>query len=303
MAYDLANKAIVQSDIAAESADNSIVKISRNESPYKMTAVEPKIPEIDSTRTIYHAERANIIPLINILWKKFLVDNGAIFNPARDAAGNWLVQVINNGYQGIPDFVDKQIFSLARSRIYTAASTTKRNLTDAAAARGWQVPPGSLFAASNDAELSALSALSNLSVEIAGKRYEMQVETAKFAVSEALKVYTNLLAAGANFIGSMINAWEQALKQSEIDPNVKANIWNAAANRFGERIRFDQVAIQSGDQFQQRIFDDGKLATDNDLRAKTISVEAKKFAADILKGISQGFASQGSVILTSATSS
>ena len=303
MAYDMANRSIVQSDIAVGDARAALTKINRNETLYKMTAEEPEIPEIDSTRIAYHAERENLIPLINDLWKKFLLENGAIFNPARDAAGNWLVSVINNGYQGIPDFVDKQIFSAARSRVYAAASTAKRNLVDTVSARGWQVPPGALIGALNDAELSAVSALASVSIEIAGKRYDMQVETARFAVSEALKVYTNLLSAGASFIGAMISAFDQALRQSENDPNVKANIWNAAANRFRSRIEFDQTAIRADDQLQQRVLEEGRIAVDGGLRRTGNIIEAEKFASEMIKGISQAFASQGSVIFTSATSS
>jgi len=295
-AVNTANYAIAK----VEGADWSIA---RHENKYAMEAVEPDIPEVDNVKTIYDGEIADLLPLIQSLYDEFFnSDDNTIFNPARDAAGVWLYEVIEEGKLGIPEELEARIWARERSRLLAQAATTKKTVSEQFAAKGWRVAGGVVTAGMNAAEMSAHRPIGESSTRVATFQAEETLRSVRFAVEQALKVYQAMLGAASDWIGAMLQAMDHALKLSEVDPNVKANLMNATSNLFRARINKDAVQSGSFSQFYNRVVNDVELNSKNEMGKLGLSVDAIESASNVMKGLGMATQSQFSGIVSSAVS-
>ena len=112
------------------------------------------------------------------------------------------------------------------------------------------------------------------------------------------------------FGGSLSGAYAQkitkimdhALKLSEVDPNVYANLVNATSNLYGKRIQWDSTASGSYSQFYNRTVDDVRLKSSNEIAKLDMQVGARKTASDMMGRLGMASLSQFSGIVSSAVS-
>lgn len=291
-----------QANEAVAAADGADWNVSRVESPYKMTAVEPDIPEVDNAVSTYESQRDFMVPFLTDIHDQFLNKNALVYVPGRDAAVDWLHDVIINGSTGIPPALEKQIWSRDRDRILAETVSTQKVISESAAAKGWSLPPGFAMAEMRSAQSAATRALGVSSTSVAAKQADIQIESVRFAVTEALKVYQEVFGAAIDYLRAMTSGLDQALKLAEVDPNVKANMINATSNLFRARIQKDTVHSGSLSQFNERVFRDGQLYSNNESAKLNMSVEARKAASDVLKGIGMAGLAQFSGIVSQAMS-
>lgn len=281
-AIDMSNDATNKANAAISAADSADWTINRQENQFQMTAQEPDYGDVDNARAIYDSVREDILPLIQDLYDDFLaLDGNTIFNPARDAAGDWLYDVIHNSELGIPVELEEQIFARERSRQLASVATSKKVVTEQYAAKGWKVAPGPVLAGVSDAEISGHRAIGDASVKVATFQAEEALKSTRFAVEQALKVYQVMLGAAADWVGAMVRALDHALKVSEVDPNVKANLIRATADMFRARISKDNVLSGSLDGFYRRTVNDVQLRSSDELGKLRLSVDARDAAAQL----------------------
>lgn len=298
-AYSISNSSIDLAKSAVSEVEGADWSISRNEDPFSMTAQEPDIPEIDNAVSVYEEQRDYLIPLFEDLYNKFITSgNNIVFNPARDAAGEWLERVILNGDASIPAALENQIWGNERDRQLISAASARNTTLNNVAAKGWILPPGSLLAVTGNIDSAALRSIGDASVAVATKRFDTQIESTRFAVEQALKVYGDVLSAGTGYLNALIDALKASLDVAEVDPNVHANLVNAYSNLYGKRIQKDTVMSDSLSQFYDRLWKDGELRNDTELRKLGLNVDARKFAGDVGARLGMAGLSQFSGILS-----
>jgi len=299
-ANNAATSAINTANSAVAAADGANWKVSRSENPYVMTAEEPEIEEVDNAVSVYEAQRDSMLPFLADIHDKFLNKNALVYVPGRDAAADWLHDVIINGSTGIPPALEKQIWSRDRDRILAETTSTQKTISEAAAGKGWPLPPGFALAEMRSAQSAATRALGVASTSVAAKQADIQIESIRFAVTEALKVYQEVFGAAIDYLQAMTNGLNQALELAKVDPTVKAQMINATSNLFRARIQKDTVHSGSLSQFEERLFRDGDLYSRNETSKLNMSVEARKSASEVLKGIGMAGLSQFSGIVSQA---
>jgi len=302
-ADSLSRSAINTSNYGISKVEGADWSIARKENQYVMEAEEPDIPEVDNVKVIYDGEIADLLPLIQSLYDEFFdSDDNTIFNPARDAAGGWLYDVIENGKLGIPEELEARIWARERYRLLAQVATTKKTVSEQFAAKGWRVAGGVVTAGMNAAEISAHRPIGESSTRVATFQAEETLKSVRFAVEQALKVYQAMLGAATDWIAAIIRAMDHALKLSEVDPNVKANLINATSNLFRARINKDAVQSGSFSQFYNRVVNDVELHSKNEIGKLGLSVEAINSASNVMKGLGMATQSQFSGIVSSAVS-
>lgn len=295
-ATDLAGSAVC----SAKGADWSI---SRTEKPYDVEAREPSVPEVDNAVTTYGALQNVMLPLFGKTFDDYFDRNHAIlYNPAYQAAASWMVSVIAGGVSGIPVNLEAQIYGREADRIRAEAAVAKQNTIDGFHSRGWNLPQPCALALGQNAELSQLRSLGDVSVRVAEKQIDIQIDSIRFAVSEANKIYLGMERNAIDYISAWTRLLDSVKDLSSVDPNVKANLINATANLYGKRIQADQVQWMAINDFQQRIQDDNKLRSSNELGKTGLVVQANTAAAEVMKMLAAAVLSQLTTMVSKVVS-
>lgn len=154
-----------------------------------------------------------------------------------------LNDILNGGY-GIDDADERRLWDRARERELLNVNAKLEDLNRTVAARGFNIPPGSLYAMQESAKQDYTEKVSSLSRDIAVKRADMYVENRKFAITSAIQVEDMMI---RYFSGVAERALNAARAQVELGVAVfnaqlarysaKVQAYNAYAQAFEARVR------------------------------------------------------------------
>lgn len=304
-ASDMSNRAIGVSSSAICSAQGLDLSTARNENPYEVTAEEPEIPDdIANAISTYENLQNTMLPLFGKTYDDWWDQNRVIlYNPAYQAAAAWMADVISNGVTGIPAALERQIVNRATARARAEAAMARSNSEDRASSLNWDMPQPFAIAQGEAKELAAYRAIGDATVAIADRQLTIQIDSVKFAVEEANKIYLGMERAAIDYLGAWTSMLSHISDLSQMDPNVQANYTNAVANLYGKRIQKDQVQWVALNDFQQRLYADNQLRTGNSLSQTGLVVDANKAAAEVSKMLGAAALSQLSTMVTSVATS
>lgn len=281
------------------------LSITRSENPYSLTAEEPEIPDdLENVIANYENLQNIMLPLFadtyDDYWNNARV---VLYNPAYQAAAAWMARVITNGETGIPLSLERQIVNRATDRIRAEAAVARNAAQNRAGALGWSLPQPCYIAQGEAAELAVYAALGDANVQIADRQLTIQIESIRFAVEEANKIYLGMEANAIDYLAAWTSLLNNIKDLVEIDPNVRATYMNAVANLYGERIKADQVQWMSLNDFYQRLQGDNQLKSSNALSQTDLVVKANSAAAEVMKMLAAAVLSQLSTMVTKVATS
>jgi hypothetical protein len=295
-----ANDAQDMAGAAICSAKGLDLSIARDESPYEVTAEEPPVPDdIDNTIAKYDALSNTMLPLFDDTFDDYFTRNHVVlYNPAYQAAASWLTNVISNGVSGIPVSLENQIYDRATSRIRAEAALARQRGINRSASLGWKLPNPAVVALAESEALAGYQGMADASVRLAEKQIDIQIDSVKFAVEEANKVYLGMERNAIDYLTAWTRMLDHIKDLVQIDPNVRANYINAVSNLFGQRIKKDQVQWMSLNDFYQRLMQDNQLKSSNALGQTDLVVKANTAASEVMKMLAAAVLSQLSTMVT-----
>lgn len=184
-----------------------------------------------------------------------------------DGMADWLQDVIDNGYTGLPAHIENAIWERARVRENGAALAREDEAFTLHAARGFPLPSGQLNASLEVVRQENISALATISRDAAIKQYETAIETVKFAVQNAGALYTALIGA-INDVYKAIVAYIVASSQ-----NVQGMI-DAMSNLYRMSLAYYQSLQAYSDLSLKHDVAEGELALKADELNLRVDVRA-----------------------------
>ena len=187
------------------------------------------------------------------------------FNPAVPTAeDNWLLNVINNGYVGIPIAVEQAMWDRAKAKDAIESLRLEDEATTQFSSRGFAMPPGILVNRLLNIQQEAANKASTVGRDLAIKQAEISVDMTKHAITEITKIRIGIAEALANFIKAWmaipIAAADVAKARAEVakimweaigtyvhavvekgDIDLKASIANQSKD-----MRFDELTVTAG---------------------------------------------------------
>jgi hypothetical protein len=295
-----ANAAQDWAGAAVCSAKGLDLSTTRDEKKFEVTAEEPEIPsDLANSISQYNALKNQMIPLFGDTFDDYFDRNHAVlYNPAYTAAASWLVNVISNGVSGIPVYLENQIYGRIADRIRVEAALARQRGINRSSSLGWKLPNPAIISMSESEALAGYRELGAASTRIGEKQVDIQIDSVKFAVTEANRVYLGMEANAIGYLNAFTSFLNHLKDLTELDPNVKSNYINAVANLYGQRIKKDQVQWMSLNDFYQRVQGDNQLRTSNSLSQTDLVVKANTASAEVMKMLAAAVLSQLSTMVT-----
>jgi len=140
-----------------------------------------------------------------------------------------LLDNLQNGGYGIETDDEADLFQRARDREVEATLAEIDEVYRSAAARGFPLPPGQLFAAEQRAQQALSNKLSGISRDIALKRSDLYVENRKFTIEQSRQLEQIL-------IGFHNSVQERALNAAKATLDAAITIYEAQLKRYNARL-------------------------------------------------------------------
>lgn len=242
-------------------------------------------------------------PLITQYLADFFPDIGTALVSGSE---QWLIDTISTG-RYVPASVENAIWNRARDREVQDAQRAEQSMIDAAAARGFDLPPGALSAniAANQTELA--KKLATLERDIAIKDFDIANENTKFAVQQAASLRVSFVGALADFIRLATQQPGQALDYAKTVLAAKTGLYDAAVRLYtaqvGEQEMQASVALKNrGLEFQYEELGNRTYVQSRELQVKAAQVKAGAAtqAADALSKIAAAALATRNTMLSAA---
>lgn len=191
-----------------------------------------------------------------------------------------LLYDLQNGGYGIEEADERRLWDRAREREMVSAQTRLGELARLHAARGFDLPPGALYAQQQDAQQEALEKNSTLSRDIASKRADLYVENRKFTIEAARQVEDMLI----RHAGTVA---ERALNAAKVTVELGVAIFNAQVAKYSAKLdayRTYAAAYES----QVRAALAGVEVFKAKVEGARLTVETQKLYADVYQTQIQG---------------
>jgi hypothetical protein len=297
-----------QTDAASSAANQLIgesigfyVEPPNSKSTFSVTAVEPEIPTVADSTLSYEAQLAKLIALLSDQLADFYAKYYPLVSDAFDEATSWLVSTITNGGTGVNAGVENQIWQRARERISSEGLKLENQLVTAFAAKGYTLVPGALIAKIGEVRFEAFGKIGEASTAIAAKQIEIEIETIKFAVGEALKSRFMAMQAAGDYIRAIATAPDAAAKVAGLNTDVQAKMMQAAAGFYEARLGRDKLVLTSKLAEMDSRDVVYKHRRDNAIQADNVKIQALSAAADVFARTASAALSSLNSIASTAT--
>lgn len=174
-----------------------------------------------------------------------------------------LVDIFNNG-SGLDPLVEARIWQRDRDRISTEAASATDEAVAAWAARGFPLPPGAANASVQAIAVKRSADLAAVSRDIAIKRFEEELETVKFAITQATQYRKTAIDAASDYIRAVSTGSGAGAQLGAAAAGANSRMMSAAAS-------FYNASINAADTMQK-----GPLAYMNAKLSADQTVESLK---------------------------
>lgn len=214
------------------------------EAAFTITAVEPAVPEVESSTLTFEAQRDRIIALLSTELEGFFAKYYPLAADAFDEATNWLVNSITDGGTGISESVEAQIWQRGRDRVINDGKRAESQVLNDFASRGFSLPSGALAARLQEIRFEQLGKTQELSRDAAIKQADMAVENLRFAVNLAIDSRMKAMQAAADYIRSLMSGTDVAARVAALNSDAKARMMAATADMYRARLTRDELAMR-----------------------------------------------------------
>lgn len=152
-----------------------------------------------------------------------------------EKATAWLERALSGG-STVNATVEAQLWERDRARLTAEANRATDDALTAWASRGYALPPGALAHQVLTVRQGLTSALSQQSRDIAIKAHQDEIESARFAVQQAVNLRATAMSAAINFIQALTTSTTAALQVTTAKADTLARIASAKATIFGAEV-------------------------------------------------------------------
>lgn len=156
---------------------------------------------------------------------------------------------IKNGGTGLNDDIEAGIWDRGRQRINRMGEKADEAGAGVAASRGWSVPPASVTRRQMAMEQDELNRDSQYSLDVAIKQAELEQSNIRFAITNAISLYTSVMQAALNFLNAKLRA--EALGQA-----YASLLEQATRNFYTQALQYYRAQLQGEElEFRQDVAD------------------------------------------------
>lgn len=146
------------------------------------------------------------------------------------AENTWLLDVVQNGYSGIPAAIEQLLWDRARSKDTIEALRLEDEAVNSFAARGFSLPPGALANRALLVQRDAANKASTIARDQAIKQIDTAIEMTKLAITEITKLRLGLADVYAKFMRAWLEVPKTGSELAKIKSDMYRTLWDAAAN-------------------------------------------------------------------------
>jgi len=160
-------------------------------------------------------------------------------------AQSWICKTLAEGGTGMAPAVEEQIWQRDRARLLRDSKRATDELLATFASRGFPLPPGAAVAATLSINKDAQDKIAQASRDVAIKQAEIEIENVRFAVENAIKLYTGAIAAAGDFIKALAGTTGN---MSQLIPSVtdsQAKLISAASEYYRARISVEELRLKA----------------------------------------------------------
>lgn len=209
----------------------------------------PFTPSIDLSATFKSDYDANLTELET--WVRGLMTDWMnTYFPTLDqnlitAEDSWLLDVVNNGYSGIPATLENAIWERARSKEMVEAARLEEEATMQFSTRGFSMPPGALAGRVLQVQQEAANKSATIARDLAIKQIEVAVDMVKFAIGEITKLRLGIAQALADFIRAWMALPQAAADIAKAKAEMQRVLWNSSADYMRAQVAIAQLDLDA----------------------------------------------------------
>jgi hypothetical protein len=158
---------------------------------------------------------------------------------------DWICDVLQGNYDGIPAYVEEAIWNRGRDRELRDSSRMLDEATTAFAARGFSYPPGALNAVVLEVGHAEREKISSISREVAIKNIDVQIETIKFAVSQATALRLGVQQALNGYLDTYLKPPALGIEHAGQLASAQARLWDASGAYYGALINAQKLKLDA----------------------------------------------------------
>lgn len=212
---------------------------------FSPSAIEPSIPVAADTSLSFEANLDKIVALLSGQLADFFNLYYPLASDSFDEAQAWLVNIITNGGRGIDEDLEDQLWQRARDRIITDSGRIEEQIEIGFMAKGYSLPAGAMTKKASEVYLAQLGETGSQSTDIASKQFDTELETIKYAITNAIDSRKMAMDAAADYIKAIATAPSTAVDITSLDTDVQADMMSAAATWYNARLNRDDLILKS----------------------------------------------------------
>jgi len=208
-----------------------------------------------------------------------------MLDPAIQTSENtWLLNVVDNGYEGIPALIERAIYDRARAREDEEAVKLSEEAVSHFSSRGFSLPAGILYDGLLTIQQNASNKISTMSRDIAIKQVELSIEMTKLAIQEMTKLRIGLADALANYMRAWMVLPTAAAEIAKAKAEMHKTLWASSADYARAQVAIaglslDAQKTNAGINVEMQKLDIGSANTSRELRVNAAIQAAHEMGA------------------------
>lgn len=172
---------------------------------------------------------------------------------------NWICNTIINGATGIPAAIENAIWQRAREAILKEGRAQRDEAYTDFASRGFSMPAGQLNYRLLQIDQKNIDKSAEIARETAIKAIEVQIETIKFAVQQAIAVRLGAAQAAASYVKGYIQTYDSATERAKAMASLRFQFWNAYNDYWRAFAAIEALDVQVRSSNVQNTYRDNDL--------------------------------------------
>lgn len=165
--------------------------------------------------------------------------------PYLQQAEAWISKALTTGGTGLAPAIEDQIWQRDRARVLKDMQRLEEEAAIGFAAKRYPMPPGALHAQLHRIKQDASDKIAQASRDVAIKQAEMELENVKYAVEQAIKLYSTAIAAAGDFIKSLSGNTGSIATLIPSVTDSQSKLIGAASEYYRARISVEELKMKA----------------------------------------------------------
>lgn len=162
-----------------------------------------------------------------------------------EKAQEWICNTLTNGGTGMSAAVEAQIFERGRARVLREGHRTEKDIIALWAARNYALPPGAAAGQVLQLRLDTTGKVAELSRDVAIKQMEIEIENVRFAVENAVKLYSAATGAAGDYLKALSVGPTSAMQVIPSVTDSQAKLIGAATDYWRANISVEELRLKA----------------------------------------------------------